>query len=272
MLKRDRLNLSEEEEENILQPSKIILRSPKFKDKQQQHSNMEEQMHNILREIKDIRENAARKDELMYEMMREIKELREDLQRKDEIAAQMMQEIKQLRLDSKKHQENWDKERTRIDDKINKLEMLTEKNEKEKRKLNVVIKGLSPTQLQQQSELEKLFHEKMGIEYKIKKTAVIGREVGKQILLGQMNNWEDKVEIMNKKKNLIGTNIYIENDLTTEERRIQTEIRAVGREERGKGKTVKIGYQKLKINSEEYVWSRKDEGMVLAPVAPKSKN
>jgi hypothetical protein len=48
-----------------------------------------------------------------------------------------------------------------------------------------------------------------------------------------------------------GERMYIGNDLTNEERKTQKKLRQVAREERDRGKKVKIGYRKIQINDDE---------------------
>jgi hypothetical protein len=50
--------------------------------------------------------------------------------------------------------------------------------------------------------------------------------------------------------------MYIDDDLTKEERETQKKLRELAREERDRGKRVKIGYWKIQINGE---WFRRDE-------------
>jgi hypothetical protein len=42
--------------------------------------------------------------------------------------------------------------------------------------------------------------------------------------------------------------MFIDDDLTNEERKTQKKLREVTREERDRGKRVKIGYRKIEIN------------------------
>lgn len=63
---------------------------------------------------------------------------------------------------------------------------------------------------------------------------------------------------MSKKKNL-KTGIWIEDDLTKEEREIQKQLREKAKEERTKGKKVKVGkgYMKIFIEDYVYIWNEK---------------
>jgi hypothetical protein len=49
--------------------------------------------------------------------------------------------------------------------------------------------------------------------------------------------------------------------LTNEERKIQKKLREVAREERDKGKSVKIGYRKIQINGEWFKWDETEENL-----------
>lgn len=62
------------------------------------------------------------------------------------------------------------------------------------------------------------------------------------------------MEVMGNKKKLKGSKVYIENDLTKEERRIQAEIRKVAQEERKKGKKAVARYNKLLVNDQVWIW------------------
>jgi hypothetical protein len=47
--------------------------------------------------------------------------------------------------------------------------------------------------------------------------------------------------------------------LTNEERKTQKKLREVDREERGRGKSVKIGYRKMQVNGEWFIWNVREE-------------
>jgi hypothetical protein len=51
--------------------------------------------------------------------------------------------------------------------------------------------------------------------------------------------------------------MYIDDDLTNEERKTQKKLREVAREERDRGKRVKIGYRK--INGEWFMWDEREK-------------
>lgn len=269
--KRDWQTYTEDEDDFAFSSSKIILRSPQFRQRQEnEHKMNESTIAQILQEIKEIRLDMRKKDENMVNVIEEIKELRKDMKRKDEIMAEMMAEIKNLKAEKNIFEEKWSEDKNSILGKVDRIEDRLESNEKRERKLNIVITGLDIQDLEN-NELDNFFRNKLGTEKHFNNAHFLGKS--KKRILVKMNTWEDKVEVLKSKKNLKDTDIYIDNDLTKEERRIQAEIRALAKEEKSKGKSVKIGYQKLKINEQEFLWSKKDEGMVPARQGPNgSKN
>jgi hypothetical protein len=53
--------------------------------------------------------------------------------------------------------------------------------------------------------------------------------------------------------------MYKDDDLTNEERKTQKKLREMAREKRDRGKRVKIGYRKIQINGEWFIWDEKEE-------------
>jgi hypothetical protein len=53
--------------------------------------------------------------------------------------------------------------------------------------------------------------------------------------------------------------MYIHDYLTNEERKTQKKVRKVAGEERDRGKRVKIGYRKIQINGEWFIWDEREE-------------
>lgn len=61
----------------------------------------------------------------------------------------------------------------------------------------------------------------------------------------KLKNNDQKRKIMDKRTNLKGKNIFIDNDLAWKDGQIQKEIRMIVEVEKRKGAKVKIGYRKL---------------------------
>ena len=65
-----------------------------------------------------------------------------------------------------------------------------------------------------------------------------------------------------EKKRTLKQGIYVDEDLTRVERRIQRMLRERAREERKKGNAVRVGYGKLKINEVWLFGDRRKEMLV----------
>jgi hypothetical protein len=89
--------------------------------------------------------------------------------------------------------------------------------------------------------VEEWLEREIGVKVKVKEAFKINKE---KMMLAKIESWEQKKNIMlnkSKWKERKG------DDLTKEERKTQKKLRKVAREERDRGKRVKIGYRKLPI-------------------------
>jgi hypothetical protein len=53
--------------------------------------------------------------------------------------------------------------------------------------------------------------------------------------------------------------MYLDEDWTNEERKTQKKLTEVAREERNRGKRGKIGYRKIQVNGEWFIWDEREE-------------
>ncbi|KAK9709604.1 hypothetical protein QE152_g26548 [Popillia japonica] len=126
------------------------------------------------------------------------------------------------------------------------------KIEKKEIQNNIIINGLAverenPNQLKE--KIETKLEAYLGIKSKIKEVTKISKTMCKV----ELENYSDKREILKNKKKLRRVKegkIYINEDLTYDDRRIQKEIRKIAKQEREKGKIVKERLHKLIINNE----------------------
>ena len=139
-----------------------------------------------------------------------------------------------------------------------------EENEREsrrKRRRNVIITNLDVDQ--DKASLEEvansLLANSLQVSVKVEKARVLAKnKFGESIVQVKLQNIKDKLEIMKNKFKLQNNEkrIYISDDLTASERRIQREITSRVREERRKGKDCKVGYQKICIDGIWEVWEK----------------
>jgi hypothetical protein len=88
-----------------------------------------------------------------------------------------------------------------------------------------------------------------------RKTNFIGNDKNnRDIVRVELNTFEEKINVMKNKSKLQGQECFIDDDMTLNEREIQAELRKLAREEKEKGNSVKVGYQKLQINGNWVKW------------------
>jgi len=78
----------------------------------------------------------------------------------------------------------------------------------------------------------------------------------------EIDQWETKEKIIKEKKKLGNRKIFIDSDLTVEERQIQRKLKERARKERMEGKTVKVGYKKMEIQGKSFVWDEERQEIV----------
>lgn len=177
--------------------------------------------------------------------------------------AELREEIKEIRKEMNKKEQKWEEEKKELVSRIEKLEERAQKEERCKRRNNIVITGLTTTRGKEKEAIEDLITAKLKVQAKITNAYQIGKEQQSHVIIAEVESWERKQEIMANKMKLRNTRIYINNDLTTEERRIQKEIRSIAREEKAKGNKVKTGYQKIILNDKEYRWNEVVQGVTI---------
>lgn len=213
------------ESPEFTQRNKKTFRTPPRKDTQNNTEEMEE--------IKNM----------MIEMMKDIKSIRAEQQfYKEEI-----QEIK--------------RENKELKQAVNKLESKIEMIEKREKKNNIIIKGVKIDEADNSEKLSQLIKDKMEVDIKIKSVQII-KKYDKPIVLARIDAWEDKIQIMKNKHKLRKTDVYIENDMTAEEREVQAMIRNFARQEREKGKAAIVKYRKLIIDGVLWVWDNNQKMLI----------
>lgn len=129
-----------------------------------------------------------------------------------------------------------------------------ERADKESRKLNLLVKGLEVAGDNLLSEMNRFFETKFELKNKIMEARQISRE--KNVILVKTVDWASKLEILkNKGDRLKNQKIFIDRDLTEKERRIDYKAREFAKSERMKGRSVGMGYQKVRSDGVWFQWS-----------------
>lgn len=227
------------EEADIFTRSKKVARTPdKTKKSENKLDKLMVMMQTLMQDVKDIKD--------------EQKAYKEEIQ-------QLKIENDQIRNENKEIRKEIKEIKTKMD-----------KMEKEKRKNNIVIHGIeinSEKQEEQVEEIKNFMKNKIGVETQIKNL----KKIRSKICLVELGNNDEKRKVMqnkNKLKNIRDQKIYINDDLTKNEREIQKKIVNAAKEEKRKGKKVKIGLQRLIIEDKKYKWN--DEKDILEEIPTKN--
>ncbi|CAL1678909.1 unnamed protein product [Lasius platythorax] len=141
--------------------------------------------------------NLEKVMEKMYERMQEF--IAEQMERiRNEIAENRIAREEERKRDKKMWNEEKEKFRRRIAD----LEWINEKRERDRRKNNIVIKGVRWVTGNIKKEVKEFVKENLKTEVKVKKAYKIKIEENKTTVIANLDSWEQKREVMNRKKNL----------------------------------------------------------------------
>ncbi|XP_070517885.1 golgin subfamily A member 6-like protein 24 [Cardiocondyla obscurior] len=143
-------------------------------------------------------------------------------------------------------------ERTRM------LEMAKKREKKEWRKNNLIIRGIKIKSEEKKAlkEQVKEIIEVTGVKAKIEDVNKIGGENkgGYGMVWVKMENFKEKLEILRCKGKLKDRAEWIGDDLTEYERKVEWLIKREADRLKREGKQVKIGYKKIWVNKEMWIW------------------
>lgn len=201
------------------------------------------------------------------EMKKEQRDIKKETQ---EIMAQQKQfneEIRRLKEENqflKKENTEIRKENSEVRDELRNMKRVMEILEKESKKNNVVINGLKMTTnepLVLKEHIKDFIKENLNIDTTPKSVT----KIGEKTCVISLENEKEKNDIMANKSKLrymSEDRIFISEDMTFKEREKQKKMRLVAKTEKEKGNTVKIGYNKIIINGEEWRWNKITESIV----------
>ena len=82
-----------------------------------------------------------------------------------------------------------------------------------------------------------------------------------EMVLAEIGSWEEKRMVMSRKKTL-KRGLYVDDDLTKEERTTQKKLRERATEERKKGNQMKVSYRKIRIGNKWFYWNDNKETII----------
>lgn len=118
------------------------------------------------------------------ELRREMRETRSELEK---VKEQLAEEIKIGREERREEREEWKKEKEIIDRKLTDLEWINERMERQNRKKNVIIKGLTKKEEMAEQDIEKYIGETLKIKVRIKKASEIKTKEKNKWIIAQMD-------------------------------------------------------------------------------------
>ncbi|XP_033221981.1 golgin subfamily A member 6-like protein 22 [Belonocnema kinseyi] len=289
---KDKNQQPEPEEKLLSTLQKNTLLKQRDNQEQREMEETEETRKKTDRELlllimSDLKEIRAEKERSREENQKELQTVKNELQRKyEEWEKEKTNIYKKIQvLELKIENEEWVSKKEDIDEKMkqiqtdlkkkaesgqkrvqnenfeaqqmSELEKKLEKWEKRERKNNIVVRGLQ----RENSAIERarlFLEENIKVDGRIKEAYEIGREENNKVLVIKLETWEMKRKILERKPNLKGTSIFVDDDLTKSEREVQRKIREVARRERENGKEVKVGYRKIKINDKWIHWNEEE--------------
>ncbi|KAJ8956684.1 hypothetical protein NQ318_014039 [Aromia moschata] len=221
---------------------------------------MVEQMKKMMSMMKNLTTDVADIKEEQQEHTKEVKTLQQEIRKLRTEQKDFKEEIKHL----KEINENMKEEMEEIKKEITESKERMEKLEGDKRRKNIVIQGIkmntNDTKILKQN-VEKLIETELGIKIKTESA----RKIGEKTCLVELISKDDKNTVMQNKSKLknMQDKVYINDDLSKKEREIQTRLRKIAKEERDKGNSVKVGFQKLIIDQQVWKWNRENEKLEI---------
>ncbi|XP_029159140.1 uncharacterized protein PF11_0207-like [Nylanderia fulva] len=205
------------------------------------------EMEEIRRDYKIQMERWKREKKEMIENMEGMKRRIEGLERK-------MEEKEEGERERREHTGNG------LQKRVGEMERKWEILEKEEKRKNIVIKGLLVKEGKRREGAEKLLEE-IEARARIMKIRKIGedREMGREMVVVELEKEEQKWEVMEKKKRLKGRKERIDTDLTWKEREIRRKLGEIARREEKRGERTWVSNGKLKIGEKWWRWDEEKE-------------
>lgn len=234
----------EDEQEGIFAKSKKLSRTPdKNKKTEDKIDKIMEMMNVVMQELREIKV--------------EQREIKEGQRAMEEENRKYMEELKGIKMENEEIKKQNQELKVALEAVNKKLESI----ERDKRRNNIVVQGVTINDTKPEVLVERMkdfIEGHVGVKVSVKNA----RKLGNKTCLVELENRKDKMEVMKSKSKLRqhkDVEVYINDDMTKVEREIQGKIRKVAQQERERGKRVKIGYQKIIIDGQQYRWNREEE-------------
>lgn len=216
-----------------------------------------EKIEKLIQELGGKQEKL--KEEIVKKVVEKIEESSREIERK--LGQEWKKELVKMREENEKKNGEIKRENEELRKEVMELKKKEEKRERRERKRNIIIKGEQLESGTAKQVAESVCREMCGEEVKIKEAFYVGRT--EKIILVEMENYEEKRKIMSNKFKLKGKEIYVDDDMSKMERDMQRKVREWAKQEKSKGKTVKVGYGKAYIGGIRYIWNNESGKMAI---------
>lgn len=232
------------------------------KEVREEIRKLEEKINNVEKAWRNREEDTCDKVEKLEKKIKEMECKVEVIEKEKEESRKNKMERKGKMGDSNTTTEAEDnRERMETKKELMEIKRRLQKKEKRDRRNNIVIKGLENKEKSIEKMAREFLEKEFGIKEGVGKIDTVGK--GKrELAVVELKDWETKQKIMREKSKLGERKIYIDHDLTKEEREVQRILIERAREERIKGKKVKIGYRKLVIDGTQFIWNEEKQIIV----------
>lgn len=236
-------------------------------DKKRKQNEESEQNELFRKSRKIIRTPTKQSVDKMDILMNMLKELTSEVKEIRKEQNNYREEISELRRDNivmKQHYEELRKENETIKNEMQIMNDKMEQQDRDKRRNNIIVSGIDLEGINIETlviELNKLLGDNLGIKINFKSAF----KIGPKTCLAELYSWNDKREVLQNKYKLRKVKdkvIYINDDLTKNEREIQSSIMKRANEEKKAAKQVKVGYQKLIINGTVWKWDKENKKLI----------
>lgn len=274
-MKRKREGREKEEEEEadggegiIFGRSKITPWSP-GKEKggergEEREAVKEEREKGVWEEVKFLKERVERQEKEMEYMkieMEQFKTREEEWRKEKKEWKEKMEEMERREraaeggVEGDGRRRGW--EVVEMEKKMRGIERKIERREKEERGRNVVMRGVRQRKGDLRWGVEQVLKE-IGAAVEVQEVRKVrsGREEGGDMVIVKLGNEEERMEVLRKKRSLVGKKIWIDEDLSWEVRRVRWRLREIAREEEEKGRKTWVAHERIRIDGEWWRWDK----------------
>lgn len=214
-------------------------------------------------QVQKVREEDSEEMELILKKLEVLQDIKEELREIKQNNIDLLKNQEEMKLEWAHHKKLTEVEiqnlKKTVDDlsaKVKNLEGREEMEDKRRRKNNIIVTEKVEEQIIEKPELhfQKLISTITKEEINIEDIIILvpKNKQGLRVTKIRLTNFNDKMKIMRNKGILKGKKIYIDDDLTKNEGEIQKKLRTRAKEEKEKGKKVKVGYNKIFIDNKWY--------------------